>query len=43
MSVLPPPQRSAIQRVAGAILSLGLTVAAGASLMVLAQHLAMPG
>jgi hypothetical protein len=43
MPVLPPPQRSAVQRVAAAIFSLGLTVAAGASLMVLAQYLTMPG
>ena len=43
MPVLPPPQRSAIQRIAGAIFSLGLTVAAGASLMVLAQYLTIPG
>jgi hypothetical protein len=43
MFVLPPPQRSAVQRVAGAIFSLGLTIAAGASLMVLAQYLTTPG
>ena len=43
MPVLPPPQRSAIQRIAGAIFSLGLTIAAGASLMVLAQYLTIPG
>jgi hypothetical protein len=43
MFVLPPPQRSAVQRVAGAIFSLGLTIAAGTSLMVLAQYLTTPG
>jgi hypothetical protein len=42
MSVLPPPQRSAAQRIAGAIFNLGLTVAAGASLMVLAAYLTTP-
>ena len=43
MFVLPPPQRSAVQRVAGAIFSLGGAIAAGASLMVLAQYLTTPG
>jgi hypothetical protein len=42
MSVLPPPPRSAAERVAGAIFSLGLTIAAGASLMVLAARLTTP-
>jgi hypothetical protein len=40
--VRPPPRRSAVQRVAGAIFSLGLTIAAGASLMVLAAYLTTP-
>lgn len=43
MSVLPPPQRSLLQRIAGAIFSLGLSVVTGASLMVLAQQLTTPG
>jgi hypothetical protein len=42
MWVLPPPQRSTLQHVAGAIFSLGLTIAAGASLMILAQYLTTP-
>jgi hypothetical protein len=42
MSVLPPPRRSPFWRVLGAIWSLGSTVAAGATLMVLAQYLTTP-
>jgi hypothetical protein len=42
MSVLPPPQRSLFWRVLAAICSLGSTVAAGATLMVLAQYLTTP-
>jgi hypothetical protein len=42
MFVKPPPQRSPLQRIAGAIFSLGLTIAAGGSLMVLAQYLTTP-
>ena len=42
MWVRPPPQRSAVQRIAGAIFNLGLTIAAGASLMILAQYLTTP-
>jgi hypothetical protein len=43
MSVLPPPERSLLRRIAAAICSLGGTVAAGAGLMVLAQYLTTPG
>jgi hypothetical protein len=43
MFVLPPPQRSVVHRIAGAIFSLGLTMVAGGSLMVLAQYLTTPG
>jgi hypothetical protein len=42
MFVQPPPRRSLAQRVAGAAVSLGLTIAAGATLMVLAQYLTLP-
>jgi hypothetical protein len=42
MFVQPPPRRSLLQRIAGAIFSLGLTIAAGGSLMVLAQYLTTP-
>jgi hypothetical protein len=42
MFVQPPPLRSPLQWIAGAIFSLGLTIAAGASLMVLAQYLTTP-
>ena len=43
MWVRPPPQRSAAHRIAGAFFSLGLTIATGTSLMVLAAYLATPG
>jgi hypothetical protein len=43
MWVRPPPQRSMAHRIAGAIFSLGLTIAAGGSLMILAQYLTTPG
>jgi hypothetical protein len=42
MWVLPPPERSALRRIADAIFSFGLTIAAGASLMILAQYLTTP-
>jgi hypothetical protein len=42
MFVQPPPRRSRSQRIAASIFSLGLTIAAGASLMVLAQYLTTP-
>jgi hypothetical protein len=43
MWVLPPPQHSLPRRIAAALGSLGGAIAAGASLMVLAQYLTMPG
>ena len=43
MSVLPPPQRSLPWRIAAVLGSLGGAIATGASLMVLAQYLTMPG
>jgi len=43
MFVLPPPQRSLPRRIVAAVCSLGGAVVAGAGLMVLAQHLTMPG
>jgi hypothetical protein len=42
MSVLPPPRHPLLRRVLGAVCSLSLTIAAGASLMVLAQYLTTP-
>ena len=42
MWVRPPPQRSAPRRIAAAVFGLGLTIAAGASLMILAQYLTTP-
>jgi hypothetical protein len=43
MSVLPPPQRPLLRRIAATIGSVGGAIAAGAGLMVLAQYLTTPG
>jgi len=43
MSVVPPPARPLIYRIAAALSGLGATVATGAGLMVLASYLATPG
>jgi hypothetical protein len=42
MSVLPPPVRSLPRRILSATCSLGSTIAAGASLILLAQYLTTP-
>jgi hypothetical protein len=43
MSVLPPPERSLLQRIAIALGGLGLVLVANTALMVLVQHLTTPG
>jgi hypothetical protein len=43
MSALPPPERSLLQRIGIALGGLGLVLVANTGLMVLVQHLTMPG